>query len=774
MNPILYEATETEFKSNGLGRLSECTHCLVTEGRNGVYECEFQYPITGKRYADIQKGRIISVTHDDKKDRQPFIIYRHSAPINGIVTFNAHHISYGLSDIVTRPFTASSASVALNGLKSYAMNTNPFTFWTDNTAAGAFKLNVPTSVRNALGGVRGSVLDVYGGEYEFDKWQVKLHSQRGRANGVTIRYGKNLTDITYESDILGLYDAIVPYWTNGTTLAYGIVNIGTSGWSNHKVVAMDFSADFDDVPTVAQLNTRAATYLSNNKPWIPKTNITVDFVALWQTEEYKNIAPLERVRLCDTVKVIYTELGVEATAKVIKTVWNPLLDRYDSLELGEAKTSFADIIAKEATDSATAEVPTTSMMQKAIDHATDLITGGLGGNIVIQYDENGKPTEILVMDTDDVSTAVHILRINVNGIGFSSSGIEGPYTSAWTLDGQFVADFITAGHMKFNILEGGTLTLGGTDNGNGTLVLKDANGNTIVTLDNNGITINHGSINIGNGAFEVTNAGWLTANNATINGTFRSQNGQEWINIDESVLTAGYGNVTHGILDVSAQTDNTYDVALEALVNNLRLNSKKHTHINATQNVYIWGVNAYARCTGEISLQTDGNVYLDGKENYVIPGTGAQPYPIIDTSGTDNTGKIRHLYRVTSSGTTYLGITNFSGNTLFATLTASDEKLKTNIEDAGDVGLEAINKIEHKSFDFIDGGYHRECGYIAQQLQEAIPYSTIAAPECDENGNQTGELLQIVDHEVLVYATKAIQELSKKVEELERRLQEVI
>ena len=488
MNPILYEATETEFKSNGIGRLSECTHCLVTEGRNGVYECEFQYPITGKRYADIQKGRIISVTHDDKKDRQPFIIYRQSAPINGIVTFNAHHISYGLSDIVTRPFTASSASVALNGLKSYAMNTNPFTFWTDNTAAGAFKLNVPTSVRNALGGVRGSVLDVYGGEYEFDKWQVKLHSRRGRANGVTIRYGKNLTDITYESDILGLYDAIVPYWTNGTTLIYGIVNIGTSGWSNHKAVAMDFSADFDDVPTVAQLNTRAATYLSNNKPWIPKTNITVDFVALWQTEEYKNIAPLERVRLCDTVKVIYTELGVEATAKVIKTVWNPLLDRYDSLELGEAKTSFADIIAKEATDSATAEVPTTSMMQKAIDHATDLITGGLGGNIVIQYDGNGKPTEILAMDTDDVSTAVHVLRINVNGIGFSSSGIEGPYTSAWTLDGKFVADFITAGHMRFNILQGGELTLGGVDNGNGVLIVLDASGNEVGRFDNLGLS----------------------------------------------------------------------------------------------------------------------------------------------------------------------------------------------------------------------------------------------------------------------------------------------
>ena len=799
MTPILFDGNSKEFNSNGLGRLSDCTSCLVTEERNGIYECEFVYPIIGAHYKDIDLGKIIVVTHDDRRDKQPFIIYRRSAPISGMVVFNAHHVSYLLSNVIIRPFSATTVSGTFTGFKTNAITENPFTFWTNKSSSGTFATDVPSSCRSLLAGREGSVLDSFGGgDYEFDGYAVKLYANRGNDSGVTIRYGKNMTDLSAETDTMSLYTAVVPYWVSGDESVYGGVVYGNGAirrsayWTDengafitdengeqiefqydeHKVVTMDLSSYFETAPTAEQLESRAQVILNANSPWIPTTHIKVDFVSLWQTEEYKNIAPLERVRLCDTVTVKYAELGVDVKARVIKTVWNPLLDRYDSIEIGDAQMSFADTIAAE-TDMKIADIPNTSMMQKAIDHATDLITGGLGGNIVIQYDGNGKPTEILAMDTDDVSTAVHVLRINVNGIGFSSSGIEGPYTSAWTLDGQFVADFITAGHMRFNILQGGTLTLGGNNDGNGTLILQDASGNTIVFLDNNGITINNGSINLGNGVFAVTSTGELTATNATINGTFRSQSGQEWININESVLTAGYGDVTHGILDVSAQTDNTYDVALEALVNNLRLNAKKHTHINAQENVYVWGKNAYARCTGEISLQTDGNVYLDGKENYVIPGTGAQPYPIIDTSGTDNTGKIRHLYRVTTSGTTYLGITNFSGNTLFATLTASDEKLKTNIEDAGDVGLKAINKIEHKSFDFIDGGYHRECGYIAQQLQEAIPYSTIAAPECDENGNQTGELLQIVDHEVLVYATKAIQELSAKVEELERRLQEV-
>lgn len=767
MIPILFDANSTEFSSNGIGRLSDCTYCLVTEERNGIYECEFQYPIDGKRYADIDIGRIILTDHDEKKDKQPFVIYRRSAPISGMVTFNAHHISYLLSNVIVKPYTATNIATALSGFVENAITQNHFAFWTDKTTTGTFTVDAPTSCRALLGGHKGSVLDVFGGgDYKFDGYEVKLYANRGSDSGVTIRYGKNLTDVVSETDTMNLYTAIIPYWKNEDTLVYGGVVYGQGGlrrtaqWTDengnlitdengdtieftyfeHKVVAYDMTSYFDDVPTVTQLENQAATFLTNNRPWIPTVNIKVDFVSLWQTEEYKGIAPLERVSLCDTVTVKYDALGVDVKARVIKTVWDSLLERYESIEIGDAKTTFADTIVTEAS-TLLEDMPTTSMMQKAIDHATDLITGGLGGNIVIVRDGNGDPVELLIMDTKDKATAVNVWRWNLGGLGHSHNGYNGPFDDvAITQDGQINANLITVGHMKFNILEGGTLTLGGVDDGNGTLVLLDKNGNVIVTMDNTGVVID----------------GALTANNATIKGTIRNEKGGEWFLIDESVATGGYGNSTDGLLDLSALTGVgstiSYDVALEAITGNLREKAQKDIEIEST----------------------NGDIYLDVANGKTINvGYAGTPYPIVDTSGGDNTGKIRHLYRVTSSGTTYLGITNFSGATLFAELTASDEKLKTNIEDAGDVGLKAINSIKHKSFDFIDGGYHRECGYIAQQLQDAIPYSTIAAPECDENGNQTGELLQIVDHEVLVYATKAIQELSKKVEELERRLQEV-
>lgn len=498
MIPVLYESNETSFTNNGIGRLSDCIVCEVSESRNGEFETEFQYPINGIHYDEITEGRIILVDHDEQKDAQPFIIYRRSAPINGVVTFNAHHVSYLLSSVIIEPFTASSVADAFNTFTVDNMNTNPFTFWTDNSTGGTMKSEVPASVRSLLGGTQGSILDVFGGEYQFDKFLVRNYAHRGSDKGVTIRYGKNLTNIVWEVDTMDLYGSVVPFWSDGeSTVVYGGIVSG-SGATN-RVTTLDLSSEFDEAPSVADLESRAASFLASNEPWIPKENIKIDFVPLWQTEEYADVAPLERVCLCDTVTVYYTDLGVRATAKVIKVVWDALLEKYTTIELGQAKSSFADTIIG-AVDNKLAEaianVPTTSAMQTAINHATELITGGMGGNIVFLYDADGKPTDMLVMDTDDVNTAVHVLRINVNGIGFSSAGVSGSYTSAWTLDGAFVADWITAGHLSANRIQGGTLTLGGNNNGNGVIVVYDASGTEIGRWDNTGITAS--------GAFTLT------------------------------------------------------------------------------------------------------------------------------------------------------------------------------------------------------------------------------------------------------------------------------
>ena len=364
MIPILYEKTETAFTSNGIGRLVDCTRCVVTEERNGVYEVEFDYPITGQHYADIQEGRIIAVTHDDSGDIQPFDIYKRTAPISGIVTFYATHISYRLNGIVTNPFTASGIANALNALKTNSVGTNPFTFTTDKTTTGTYKVEVPSTVRTLLGGDNNSILDVFGtGEYQFNKFNVKLWLHRGSDTDVQIRYGKNMSDIEHEVDYSASYNGVAPYWYNTDPASEAeeppmilvklpegaIYASGTTHDGRNTVAPLDLTQDFEDaVPTVAQLRALAQERLNASNTLLPNENIKVSFVQLWQTEEYKDIAPLQTVNLCDTVEVIYPELGISGIrSKVIKVVYNTLLDRYDEMELGDSLTSYAALITND-------------------------------------------------------------------------------------------------------------------------------------------------------------------------------------------------------------------------------------------------------------------------------------------------------------------------------------------------------------------------------------------------------------------------------------------
>lgn len=491
MIPILYTPEETSFTTNGIGRLSDCIECTVTEERNGIYECQFRYPITGIHYSDIKEGCIIAVIHDDRKDIQPFDIYSRSAPINGIVTFYARHISYRLSNVILEPFTASTCAQAMAMMVPKSMNNNPFTFWTDKEVSGTFAVKTPTSVKAKLGGEQGSILDAYGtAEYEWDKWSVKLYLHRGGDSGVEIRYGKNLTDITQEINAGETYSVVVPYWSDpdgGTCVMLperfvtaDSVTQRYANWQDHRrvdirsrsgeilqfrysvytAVPMDLSEAFEEVPTQEQLRAEAKRRLENSKAWLSDENIELDFVQLWQTEEYKNIAPLQRVSLCDTVSVFYPALGVNAVKmQVIKVKYNVLTERYDSMELGSPKTSFAQVVAADTREYVERNAVSVSTLERAINAATALISGAVGGYRVEIYNANGQPVETLYMDTDDINTAVNVIRINKNGIAFSNEGYNPEkFVTAWTIDGGFVADFITAGTLSANRISGGILS----------------------------------------------------------------------------------------------------------------------------------------------------------------------------------------------------------------------------------------------------------------------------------------------------------------------------
>ena len=462
MIPVLYPSTETEFTTNGLGRLTDCISFSVTEERNGVYEVEFVYPVTGIHYNDIEIGCIVYATHDALKEPEPFDIYKKSAPIEGRVTFYAHHVSYRLNEVVVRPFSMlGTAGEALNALKTNAVNTCGFTFFSDKATRLTYTVKQPDTLRHLLGGVQGSILDVYGsGDYEFKKFAVRLVT-RGADRGVSIRYGKNMSDIKAVSNAEGTYNGVVPYWAQEdeiVTLPEWYIT--RSGVTDPILAPLDLTEEWTTAPTVEQLRAKATERLNNTTPWVLDENIEVEFEPLEQTEDYADVAELQRVCIGDTVGIYYKAIGVSTKARVIKTVYSPLLEEYISVQVGDPQTTLADTIAERTENALAKKVVSPGYVAAAVNAATEKITGGLGGYVVIGKSANGTPEEILIMDTDDVQTAVNVIRMNRAGIGFSNTGYQGPFTSAWTIDGVFNTDYIVVNSLSVLSQNAGTITAG--------------------------------------------------------------------------------------------------------------------------------------------------------------------------------------------------------------------------------------------------------------------------------------------------------------------------
>lgn len=467
MKPILYDAAETQFRSNGMGRLSDAISCSVVEERNGQYELEMKYPVTGIHYEDLCEERIIASRHDDTDDIQPFRIYKITRPMNGQVVVNARHISYQLSKVTVMPLTASSCPAAFAAMKENSVGDNPYEFWTDKDVEGNFTISQPVSFRSYLGGTAGSILDVYGtGEYEWDKFTVKFHRHRGSDSGVTIRYGKNLTDVKKITDSSGIWTGVVPFWhgldenesETLITLPEKVVYADTANDYAYKmVIPVDFSGSFQSVPTEAQLRETAGAYVRNNADSAIPSSIDVSFVNLWQTEEYKNVAPLQRLRLCDTVTIHHRTLGVENKAKIVSVTYDVLLERYSTMTIGEVRTSLGEAIQSAVSDANRNDVATLTSMELAIRHATDLLAGILGGHFRLLQNASGQPTGFVVMDTTDTATANKVLRVTSAGVQYSANKYNGSYTTICTLDGKISASAIKTGSLDASLIKTGVL-----------------------------------------------------------------------------------------------------------------------------------------------------------------------------------------------------------------------------------------------------------------------------------------------------------------------------
>ena len=428
--------------TNGLGTIQPL-ECAVTEELNGIYECEFTVLTTDKHYEDLKNSGLIKVTVGDGSE-QIFRVYFISEPINFVVTVKAQHISYDLSKIVVKPFTATGAVNVKNQLVSHILGSYPFTTWTDITnTTSTFTLDIPRSFRECLGGYEGSVLDVLRCEYEWDNLTVKLHARRGADNGVRIAYGKNLTDFVQEQNNENVYDGVYGYAVVDEVTYEASNYFNKTGATTPKILNVDFSSDYEtgQVPTAADLLAKATTYAQNNSIEVPSVNIKIDFVPLWQTEEYKDILQLERVSLGDTVHVYFDKLNVEASSRVIKTVWNVLTNKYDSIELGDARANMNTVInetVKQTVDNMDIDLDVdVGYLETRLDDLTSLIANGMG--LHITKDSLGR---YILHNEETIAQSQYQYMITAQGFMLSDDYGQ-TWNSGWTTSGDAVLNSLS-------------------------------------------------------------------------------------------------------------------------------------------------------------------------------------------------------------------------------------------------------------------------------------------------------------------------------------------
>jgi phage minor structural protein len=783
MFPILYDKIDTVGTvptNNGLGILTDCLECMVTEKRNGSYELTLKYPVSGLHAKELVERRIIKAKPNYTDDPQLFRIYNIGKVINDTITVNARHISYDLSGY---PITTGSATNAVMACDLLQNNASGWNITTNKDVQATFKIDEPSSVRSWFGGKEGSLLDVFGtADWKYDNFTCSFLTNRGTNRGVKVKYAKNLISLDQDIDSSNVITAVLAYWKDSQTDTVVIGNTQSTSvvLDVPNVYTLDCSSEFQDPPTVAQLNTKAQNYITNHETAFAKQNIKLNFLQLGLLKD--------RVDLCDTVTIEYEDFGITGTAKCITTTWDVLKDRYDSIEVGEPKTNIADtIVSLEKTDK---NKITPTEMTGAISRATALITGNSGGYVVL-HDSNadGKPDELLIMNTEDIATATKVWRWNLSGLGYSRTGYDGNYGLAMTMDGEIDCSFLRTGTLVF----GGTV--GNTD---GSLTIKDQNNNVIANFNKSGCTVK-GNIYATSFVADAGSDTEVAIGARAADGGYVASNGIYIYDEDATTPTKpmielssyGYGSY---LIMANNESQQLFSVKVDGQGQEAGLfmhanDYNRHTTPAAItlESCFTTGSGErvsgkfkvlgykysgnYPYSTNDYCLAYDGNsnpadIYLGGMylEYGALQGHDKGDLRQITLRGDGSKLPVR--IELWDNNSEKILLDGKDGHIVCVSLTqTSSRKYKENIEELTEDEAKKVLLLVPASYDFKNNPSKNRRGFIAEEVNEVIP----EVVSKDDNGEPEG----IYYTDLIPYLTKMIQVQQEQINKLESRINEL-
>ncbi|MEB8989596.1 phage tail spike protein [Bacillus cereus] len=463
----LYKPNETDFTHNGIAVLDAYIYeAEVEEILNGLYSFTFSYPLFAPHGLEIEGMCIIKTPTPDGDQ-----LFRVTIPSTsmGELRVQCYHIFYDLTENLIEDIfiQTTNGNGAMDRMSKGCQYKHPFHFYSDIPTIASARLVRKNPVEAILDtGKDNTFINRWGGELKRDNFDVEMLQNRGRDRGVVIQHKKNLLGYEGNVDWKSPVTKIMPKGFDGLLLPekyvdsplinkYPFPKIKLVEFEHIKAAVGDYANDEDAIPleeAYRRLREESKAMYDVNHIDQPKATYKVEFQELSQTEEYKDYQVLQRVWMGDTVTVKHSEDGIYIKAKVIGYKYNPLKTEYNSITLGNYKESFTDMAGKvDRMQDELTDMPG-SILEAAKENATNLINSGFGGHVRVY------PDRIFIMDTKSEMTAQKVWQWNINGLGYSSTGVNGPYGTAITSDGRIVADFITAGTLSGNLVQGGEIT----------------------------------------------------------------------------------------------------------------------------------------------------------------------------------------------------------------------------------------------------------------------------------------------------------------------------